>query len=890
VAIVRPAWEDPIMTKRRWCFHFGRRTDGRADMKDLLGGKGANLAEMTRIGLPVPPGFTISTEACAAYAEGKGTLPRGLMDEVRDHVAMVEKETGKTFGRGDDPLLLSVRSGAKISMPGMMDTVLDLGLNAEIVTALERVSESPRFAWDAYRRLIQMFGDVVLGIPHRAFEEAFDAVKKRHRASQDTAVPVAGLRLLVSRYEKLVRRRAGREFPSDPWEQLRMAIEGVLASWNKPSAVTYRRIHRIEGLPGTAVNVQSMVYGNLGPDSGSGVAFTRNPSTGEDVLYGEYLESAQGEDVVAGIRTPLSLSALSETSPGLHAELEAVRRTLERHFGDMQDFEFTVERGKLYVLQTRTGKRTGAAAVRIAVEMAEKRKIDRDTAVARVPAEHVPQLLLPSFAPEDKEQAERLAIGLPASPGAAAGKLAFSASEAVARALDGEPVLLVRRETSPEDVDGMHHAQGIVTSTGGMTSHAAVVARGWGKCCVVGATALAIDETRGTVTVGDRVLGRDDLVSIDGATGEILLGEVQRTPPTGVTGLFAKLLDWADARARLEVHANADTHEDAARARSLGAKGIGLCRTEHMFFGERRIAAMRRMILADTTQQRKKALRALLPHQRKDFAAIFRAMSGLPVTIRLLDPPLHEFLPTSKVAREELAKSLGIPTRLVDRRVAALHEQNPMLGHRGCRLAVSFPEIAEMQVTAIAEAAIACRREKIDARPAIMIPLVGMRGELALLRERAEATIAEVKKREGFRGKLDIAIGTMIEIPRAALVAGAIAEVADFFSFGTNDLTQLTFGFSRDDIGSFLPKYLDTRLLARDPFQSIDVFGVGSLVRTAVEKGRASRPDLGLGVCGEHGGDPHSVAFFHGAGLDYVSCSPFRVPVARLAAAQAALA
>jgi len=878
-------------TKGTHCFYFGElRTDGDASLKTLLGGKGANLAEMCRIGLPVPPGFTITTETCEAYLAAGGKLPKGLDAEIDASVRMLEKETGKRFGGSDNPLLVSVRSGAAVSMPGMMDTVLNLGMNDEVVEVMAEATDNERFAWDAYRRLINMFGNVVMGVPHDHYEAAFDRIKSKYGATLDTEVPTKGLKELCAAYKKVYRRRVKEDFPQDPRRQLGLAIGAVFDSWNKPSAVSYRRINEITGLPGTAVNVQSMVYGNMGQDSGTGVAFTRDPATGEARLYGEFLVNAQGEDVVAGIRTPQPIAELGKWNPRIAKELEAVRKKLEKHYRDLQDFEFTIERAKLYMLQTRTGKRTGAASVRIAVEMAKERLISRKEAVGRVKPSDVTQLLLPSFSVQEKAKAERIADGLPASPGAASGKLAFTAEEAIARAELGEQVILVRKETSPEDVDGMHYAAGILTSTGGMTSHAAVVARGWGKCCVAGAGELSIDATHHSLTVGDRRLGPSDTLSIDGTTGEVFLGALERTPPSGITGDFATLMKWADGFARLRVHANADTPEDAQRARDLGATGIGLTRTEHMFFGDKRIAAMRQMILAETTKQRTKALSKLLPFQRKDFIGIFEAMAGCPVTVRLLDPPLHEFLPHSKTAQHALAHSMNIPARRVIRRVASLNEQNPMLGHRGCRLAVTYPEIARMQVTAITQAMIQCKKKKIDARPEIMIPLVGTHRELELLRALTEETIAEVKKKSGYRGKLNIPIGTMIEIPRAALTSDVIAEHADFFSFGTNDLTQLTYGYSRDDVGTFLPEYIEKGLLDHDPFQTIDAHGVGQLVKLTVERSRATKPKIKLGVCGEHGGDPASVTFFHGAGLDYVSCSPFRVPIARLVAGQSAIA
>ena len=869
------------------CYYFGEtRTEGSAKRKDLLGGKGANLAEMRSIGLPVPPGFTITTETCAEYLQ-VGGLPTGLMDEVRSRMKLLEKETGKQFGGKDNPLLVSVRSGAAASMPGMMDTILNLGLNDQVVESLAAATGDERFAFDAYRRLINMFGNVVMGVSHEHFEQAFDRIKKKYKAKIDTEVPTKGLRELCQAYAEVYAKHVRKPFPQEAHAQLELAICAVFDSWNKPTAVSYRRINQIAGLRGTAVNIQTMVYGNMGDDSGTGVAFTRNPSTGENDLYGEFLVNAQGEDVVAGIRTPQPLSEMAKWSASLREQLEKVRAKLEKHFRDMQDFEFTIERGKLYMLQTRTGKRTGAAAVRVAVEMVKQRLIDKDTALMRVPANDLTQLLLPSFGLADKKRAELLTTGLPASPGAASGKLAFTAEDAVARSMAGEAVILVRKETSPEDVDGMHSAAGILTSTGGMTSHAAVVARGWGKCCVAGAGDLSILADKKVVKIKGHTLGVNDVVSIDGATGEVLLGAVPRTPPSGITGDFGTLMAWADKRARLGVRTNADTPKDAERARSLGAIGIGLCRTEHMFFAEERIRAMREMILSTTLKQRQKALKKLLPYQRRDFEGLFKAMAGCPVTIRLLDPPLHEFLPQSKEAQREIAGDLGVDLAFVTARVSALHELNPMLGHRGCRLAISYPEILHMQVTAITEAAIRCKKKKIDAKPEIMIPFVGTRAELDQLRELTAQAIAETKAKAKYKGKLDIPIGTMIEIPRAALTADEVAEVADFFSFGTNDLTQMTYGFSRDDINSFLPAYIAKGILENDPFQSIDQRGVGQLVAQAVKQGRTTKPGLKIGVCGEHGGDPASVRFFHAAGLDYVSCSPFRVPIARLVAAQA---
>lgn len=870
-------------------YYFGAtKTEGKGLSKDLLGGKGVNLAEMTAIGLPVPPGFTITTECCDAYGKAGGKLPKGLMDEVRGHVSTLEKELGKKFGDKKDPLLVSVRSGAAISMPGMMNTILNLGLTDESVEGLATATDNPRFAYDAYRRVINMFGDVVMGVEHEHFEEAFDKIKKKYKVSLDTDVPAEGLKELVEAYKAVYKKYAKEDFPQDPAKQLELAIEAVFKSWNSDKAIKYREIENIRGLLGTAVNVQSMVYGNMGEDSGTGVAFTRNPSTGENKFYGEFLINAQGEDVVAGIRTPQPVVEMKKWNKAVHAELMSIKDTLESHYKEVQDIEFTIERGKLYMLQTRTGKRTGAAAVRIACEMVKEKLIDEKTAVLRVPANDLTQLLLPSFTPAAKKSATVLTKGLPASPGAAVGALAFTAEEAVERAEAGEKVLLVRKETSPEDVDGMHKAAGILTSTGGMTSHAAVVARGWGRCCVAGAGDIQINEKGRKIVINGKTYTHKDILSIDGTTGEVMEGSIETQTPT-MSGNFATLMKWADKYRTLGVRTNADSPADSKKARDFGAEGIGLCRTEHMFFEEDRIMAMRKMILSEDEDSRRKALAKLLPFQRKDFEGIFKAMNGLPVTVRLLDPPLHEFLPNEAKAQKEVAQELEVKPNEVKNRVDQLHEMNPMLGHRGCRLSVTYPEILEMQVTAIVEAAINCTKKKIKAMPEIMIPLVGMVSELSMLKAKVEATIEKVKEAKKFTGKLDIMIGTMIEIPRAALTADQIAGEAEFFSFGTNDLTQMTFGFSRDDIGSFLPEYLNKEIMPVDPFVSIDQTGVGQLVEVGVQKGRKTRPDLKVGICGEHGGDPSSIDFCHRTGLDYVSCSPFRVPIARLAAAQAAI-
>jgi len=880
---------------QKMVYYFGQTRcdgDGSPEMKKLLGGKGANLADMTSIGLPVPPGFTITTETCAAYYRAGQRLPVGLMNEVHRCMNMLEKETKKQFNSTASPLLVSVRSGAAVSMPGMMDTILNLGLNDATVEALAKSTGNRRFAYDAYRRLVNMFGDVVMGVDHAHFEHEFERIKTKYKAASDTDVPEAGIVELCEAYKEVFRKKVGEVFPQNPFKQLELAIEAVFKSWNGDRAQAYRRLANITGLTGTAVNIQAMVFGNMGDDSGTGVAFTRNPSTGENKFYGEFLVNAQGEDVVAGIRTPQSCDEMTKWDKDAYQQLLKIKTKLEKHYKEMQDIEFTIERGRLYMLQTRTGKRTGFAAVKIACDMVKEKLITEKQAVLRIPAGDLIQLLLPSFDNTAKKIARVLARGLPASPGAAVGKPAFTAAEAVKRAQAGEKVILVRKETSPEDVEGMHSAAGILTSTGGMTSHAAVVARGWGKCCVAGAGALDIDPAKGHFTVqtdtGRRQFTRDDVISIDGSTGEVMQGAVATAEPK-LSGDFATVMRWADKYRTLALRTNADTPADAKRGREFGAAGIGLCRTEHMFFEGDRIKSMRKMILAETREEREKYLEELLPYQRDDFMGILSAMRGLPVTIRLIDPPLHEFLPHEPKQQEELAKAMGVPVDRIRRRVAQLHEANPMLGHRGCRLCVTYPEILEMQVRAIVEATIDCHANNIKAMPEIMHPLVGTRKELEYLRALTLETIAKVRQEKNWQKRVDIPIGTMIEVPRAAVTADEIAQAADFFSFGTNDLTQMTFGYSRDDINTFLPDYLHRELLEGDPFQSIDRGGVGQLVRMGTEKGRGTKPDLKVGVCGEHGGDPKSVHFFHTVGLDYVSCSPFRVPIARLAAAQAAL-
>ncbi len=875
--------------KPKMVYYFGKtKTEGKTSQKALLGGKGANLADMTSIGLPVPPGFTITTEARDFYYKSGKQLPDGLMDSIRKNIKTLEKELGKKFGDLKNPLLVSVRSGAAVSMPGMMNTILNLGLSDESVVGIANATGNERFAYDAYRRLINMFGDVVCDVDHHLFEAAFDKIKKQYQAKEDNDVPVEGMIKLCEAYKAVFKKHFGKPFPQDPIEQLELAIKAVFKSWNQSRAIRYRQVENITGLLGTAVNVQSMVYGNMGDDCGTGVAFTRNPSTGQNKFYGEFLINAQGEDVVAGIRTPQPVAEMSKWNKKIHKELLAIKDILEKHYLDVQDIEFTIERGVLYMLQTRNGKRTGAAAVKIAVDMVKEGLINEKTALLRIPAGDLTQLLLPTFNPAAKKSATTLTIGLPASPGAAFGKLAFTANEAVERTQAGEKVLLVRKETNPEDIDGMHSAAGILTSTGGMTSHAAVVARGWGRCCVAGAGEITINAKARKITVHGKTYTFKDTLSIDGSTGEVMVGEIE-TQVSKLSSSFSTIMKWADKYRTMDVRTNAESPADAQRARNFGAQGIGLCRTEHMFFEGDRITAMRAMILAETEKDRRAALKKLLPVQRKDFVGIFTAMKGLPVTVRLLDPPLHEFLPHETKSQAELAKQVGTTTAMVKERVAALHESNPMLGHRGCRLAVTYPEILEMQVTAITEAAILCKGKKIDCRPEIMIPLVGTVRELELLREKTLSTIETVKAAKKFKGKLNITVGTMIEIPRAALTANQVAEHADFFSFGTNDLTQMTFGYSRDDINTFLPDYLNEEILPRDPFQTLDETGVGQLVEMGVQKGRAAKKGLKCGICGEHGGDPESIDFCHRVGLDYISCSPFRVPIARLAAAQAAL-
>ena len=878
-----PKQKPKTRARRIWHFEPGQ-ADGRADMRPEIGGKGANLAEMCRIGLPVPAGFTIGTGVSREFLASGREISPALERDIRAALRRLEKATGKGFGDPTRPLLVSVRSGAAVSMPGMMDTVLNLGLTAAAAEGLAQQSGNERFALDARRRFIQMYSDVVEGIPHEHFEQVLDRAMRRAGVDSETELSAEHMGDVVEAFLTIYKRETRTRFPEDPVEQLLRTIAAVFNSWENDRAVEYRDIHGLPHDMGTAVTVQSMVFGNLGEDSGTGVCFTRDPSTGEDVFYGEYLMNAQGEDVVAGIRTPDPLDELESRHPRIYAQLAKVRRTLERHYKDMQDIEFTIEEGSLYILQTRSGKRTAAAGVRIAVEMSEKRLLSRGDALARVSAEDLDKLLHPQFDP--KAERDVMTRGLPASPGAVSGRIVFTAHAAKEAAAQGTDVILVRNETSPEDIGGMHAAVGILTATGGMTSHAAVVARGMGTCCVAGASQVRIDLTENLVRIGARVLRAGDVISLDGTTGEVMAGSV-RTMPADPGSHFDKLLGWADRARRLRVRANADTPEDARVARRFGAEGIGLCRTEHMFFGDERITPMREMILATSEDERRAALKQLLPFQRKDFTGILKEMDGFPVTIRLLDPPLHEFLPHDEEAVRRVARHLGLDQKQVRERAERLRETNPMLGHRGCRLGISHPEIYEMQVRAIFEAAATLARKGKSPMPEVMIPLVGTVEEFVSLRDRLVEVATRVLDKKG--QKIKIIMGTMIEVPRATLVAEAIGAEAQFFSFGTNDLTQLTYGFSRDDIGSFLPDYLEQGILASDPFQTIDRAGVGTLIRLATTQGRSARPKLKVGICGEHGGDPRSIAFCHEQGLDYVSCSPFRIPIARLAAAHAAL-
>ena len=903
------------MSKKKRVYVFTeKRVDGDASMRNLLGGKGANLAEMRRIGIPVPPGFTITTDVSTEYEKlGKEKTIELLKDEVKEALKMIEEEMGAKFGDPKNPLLLSVRSGARVSMPGMMDTVLNLGLNDETVKGLAEKTGNERFAWDSYRRFVQMFGDVVLGMKPEnkddidPFEAIMDDLKKKKGYTSDTDLTTEDLKYLVSEFKKAIKKQTGKDFPEDPWEQLWEAILAVFRSWNNERARTYRELNKIPHDWGTAVNVQAMVFGNMGNDSATGVAFTRDAATGEKIFNGEYLINAQGEDVVAGVRTPQQITlegsrrwakmqgiseeerkqkypSLEETMPEVYKQLDEIQRKLEQHYRDMQDLEFTIQNGNLWILQTRNGKRTGTAMVKIAMDMLDEGLINEEEALLRVDPEKLDELLHPVFNKESANKVKLITKGLPASPGAATGKIVFFADEAEELAAKGEDVILVRIETSPEDLAGMHAANGILTARGGMTSHAAVVARGMGKTCVAGAGELDIDYKKRQIKVGDIILKEGDWISLDGSTGEVFLGKMDTKDPE-LTPEFAKLMELADKHAKLYVRTNADTPHDASVARKFGAKGIGLCRTEHMFFEGDKIIAMREMILAEDEAGRRKALDKLLPIQRADFEGIFEAMQGYPVTVRLLDPPLHEFIPHDEEGQREMAEVMGVPVEKIMHKVEELTEFNPMLGHRGCRLGNTYPEITEMQTRAIIEAALNLKKRGIDARPEIMVPLVSMKSEMEMQKDIIRRTAEKVFEEYGDR--IDYKIGTMIEIPRAAVTADEIAQPAEFFSFGTNDLTQMTFGFSRDDAGKFLGIYKEKGLLKEDPFAHIDEGGVGELVKMAVKKGRETRPDISLGICGEHGGDPQSIDFFHRADLHYVSCSPFRVPIARLAAAQA---
>jgi len=907
---------------RKYVYFFGEgKADGKGDMKNLLGGKGADLAEMTNLRIRVPAGFTISTEVCTAYYENKGKFPEGLKEEVEENLKKVEEAMGAKFGDTENPLLVSVRSGARVSMPGMMDTVLNLGLNDKTIKGLIKQSGNRRFAYDCYRRFAQMYGDVVLGLkPEGKEEDPFEVLiekKKREKGVKlDTELNAEDLEDLVKEFKALIKKRKGIDFPDDPWQQLWEAIAAVFRSWDNKRAIEYRRINKIPSHWGTAVNVQTMVYGNLGNDSATGVAFTRDPATGDKKFYGEFLLNAQGEDVVAGIRTPQpinksgkkdeNLISLEEAMPEVYKELEDVYQKIERHYRDMQDIEFTIQNRKLYLLQTRAGKRTGFAAIRIAVEMVEEGLIDKETALMRVEPDQLVQLLSPIFGRQEKEVAIEdgrfLSSGLNASPGAASGKVVFTADEAVAMANSGDEVILVRLETSPEDIQGMNVAQGILTARGGMTSHAAVVARGMGKPCVAGCGAIDIDYENKKFSVNRKVIKQGDYISIDGTTGEVIQGRMSAYPSEIAQVLidktmrkedslifqhFSKLLEWADSVRRLGVRTNADTPKDSKAARDFGAEGIGLCRTEHMFFEGDRIDAMRQMIVAEDIEGRKRALGKLLPMQRQDFIEIFRAMHNLPVIIRTLDPPLHEFLPHTDREIKELAEKMNVPFEKLKAKITSLHEMNPMLGHRGCRLGITYPEITEMQARAIFEAACEVNREGIKVIPEVMIPLVGDVNEFVHQKRVVLKVAEEVVAKYGV--KLEFMVGTMIEIPRACLTADEISKEAEFFSFGTNDLTQMCFGFSRDDAGKFLPEYMEKGILKTPPFHTLDQEGVGELIKMGIEKGRKSRPDLEVGICGEHGGDAQSIKFCHRVGMNYVSCSPYRVPIARLASAQAVL-
>ena len=870
------------MNNKKYVYLF---KEGNETMRNLLGGKGANLAEMTILGIPVPQGFIVTTEACNKYYNDGKVISEEVLEQIQNHIAKLEEITGKKFGSLENPLLVSVRSGARVSMPGMMDTILNLGLNDEAVEVVAKQTNNPRFAYDSYRRFVQMFSDVVMGVEKRLFENIIDEMKEARGVHYDTELTADDLKELVVKFKDLYKKEMKKDFPQDPKEQLVEAITAVFRSWDNPRAIVYRRLNDIPGEWGTAVNVQEMVFGNKGDTSGTGVAFSRNPATGEKGIYGEYLMNAQGEDVVAGIRTPLSITKLNEQNPALYKQFIDIVNKLENHYKDMQDMEFTIEEGKLFFLQTRNGKRTAQAALKIAVDLVSEGMLSKEEAILKVEPKQLDSLLHPTFEASALKNTKEIAKGLPASPGAACGKIAFTAEEAKERAEKGEKVVLVRLETSPEDIEGMIAAEGILTVRGGMTSHAAVVARGMGTCCVAGCGELKVDEEKRTLEVGGKVYTDKDYISIDGSTGNIY-GEAIKTVTPEISGYFATFMSWADEIRKLQVRTNADTPRDTKQAVEFGAEGIGLCRTEHMFFDEDRIMPMREMIVAKTEEERRRALGKLLPMQKGDFKAMYEALEGKPATIRFLDPPLHEFVPHSDEEIRELAGQMSLDFDELKATVEGLHEFNPMLGHRGCRLAVTYPEIAEMQTRAVIEAAIEVKNEKgYDIVPEIMIPLVSEVKELKFVKDIVDSTAKAVMNEKGVT--LEYHVGTMIEIPRAALTADEIAKEAEFFSFGTNDLTQMTFGFSRDDAGKFLNDYYERKIYEQDPFAKLDQVGVGQLVKMAAEKGRATRPSIKLGICGEHGGDPSSVEFCHNVGLNYVSCSPFRVPLARLAAAQA---
>jgi len=869
---------------KKWVYLF---KEGSASQKSLLGGKGANLSEMININLPVPPGLTVTTEACTEFYNQGQKLSDEIIDQIKENLKLLEEQTGKKFGDETNPLLVSVRSGAAVSMPGMMDTILNLGLTDVSVEGMAKKTGNSRFAYDSYRRFIQMFGDVVLSIPKYKFDYALEDIKEKNNFKYDTDLSTEDLKILVEQFKKTYKDETKTEFPQEPEKQLLMAIEAVFRSWNNARAITYRNLYDISHSIGTAVNVQSMVFGNMGDTSGTGVAFTRNPSTGEKKVFGEFLMNAQGEDVVAGIRTPLTIDKLNDVMPKIYKQFIETAHTLEHHYRDMQDIEFTIEQGKLYMLQTRSGKRTTEAALRAAVEMVGEGLISKEEAVMRIDPKSLDQLLHPRFDAEDLKNATPIATGLPASPGAATGKIYFTAEDSVAASEKGEATILVRKETSPEDIEGMNTSRGILTSRGGMTSHAAVVARGMGKCCVAGCETIYVDEVKKTMIVDDIHLTEGDYISLDGSTGNVYKGTIKTVEPA-ISGDFGTLMEWADEFSRLGIRTNADTPKDASAAIKFGAQGIGLCRTEHMFFEESRIFSVRKMIISDNVSQREKALEEILPMQKNDFKQIYKIMGPRPVTIRLLDPPLHEFIPHDEEDIIELSKEMHVPISKLKEVIQGLQEFNPMLGHRGCRLAITYPEIARMQTRAIIEAAIeTSAEEKISIVPEIMVPLVGKKEELEILRELIIGTAEKVKKENN--SDLKYLIGTMIEIPRACVTSDEIAEYADFYSFGTNDLTQMTFGYSRDDAGKFISAYKEVGILEVDPFQSIDQVGVGKLVEMSVKLGKQIKPNMHMGVCGEHGGDPASIEFFHKTGLSYVSCSPFRVPVARLSAAQAAI-